>query len=193
MSLLKPTEFYARVTWLGTVADSAADISSAPAESVEIGWDGVEGDCHSGLIRPACVRVRRQYLPGTEIRNTRQISIVSDEDLAGIAADLGLEKLHPSWLGATISIEGVPDFTLVPPNTRLIFEDGTALTVDTENQPCRHPAEIIEQHHPGHGRDFVRKAHNRRGVTAWVERPGSISIGDTARLHVPPRRLHPLM
>ncbi|MEM9099805.1 MAG: MOSC domain-containing protein [Pseudomonadota bacterium] len=193
MTLLTPTEFYAEITWIGTVANSVEDISSRPIQSAAIDWEGIEGDCHSGLTRPACVRVKRQYPAGTEIRNTRQLSVVSEEELAEIAARLELDRLDPSWLGATIAISGVPDFTLVPPNTRLVFENGAALTIDTENEPCKYPADVIERHHPGHGRKFAYHARNKRGVTAWVERPGQLSIGDRARLHVPPRRLHPLM
>ncbi|MEM9370582.1 MAG: sulfurase [Pseudomonadota bacterium] len=193
MTLLTPTDFYATVTWLGTVADSEADISAVPASEVSVGWEGFEGDCHSGLTRSACVRVKRQYKARTEIRNTRQISIVSDEELTEVATRLGLERLDPAWLGASMSIRGVPDFTLVPPNTRIIFESGLSLTIDTENAPCKYPAEVIEAHHPGHGKAFPAKARGKRGVTAWVEHPGLLSIGETGRLHVPPRRLHPLM
>ena len=193
MTLLKPTEFHATITWLGTVADSDADISAEPRETVEVGWEGFDGDCHSGLTRPACVRVKRQHPQGTEIRNTRQISIVSAEELAAIAEAMGLEQVAPEWLGASMVVNGVPDFTLIPPATRLVFENGVCLTVDTENAPCALPAKVIERYHPGVGRSFPEKARNKRGVTAWVERPGALAIGDRARLHVPPRRLHPQM
>ncbi|MEM0923975.1 MAG: MOSC domain-containing protein [Pseudomonadota bacterium] len=193
MTLLTPTDFYAEVTWLGTVADSEEDIASSSCMAVEANWEGFQGDCHSGLTRPACVRVKRQYARKTEIRNTRQVSIVSEEELAEVAGRLGLERLAPDLLGASMVISGVPDFTLIPPASRLIFESGAALTVDTENAPCRYPADMIEEAHPGHGKGFVKAATHKRGVTAWVERPGRIEIGARARLHVPPRRLHPLM
>lgn len=193
MTLLTPTDFVATVTWLGSVADSEADITARPRETVTLGWEGLEDDCHSGLTRPACVRVKRQYDEDTEIRNTRQLSIVSEEELAEVAERLGLERIDPSWLGASLSISGVPDFTLIPPATRIIFENGTSLTTDTENAPCIYPAKVIEEKHPGHGMGFANKARNKRGVTAWVERPGTLKLGDKGRLHVPPRRLHPLM
>ncbi|MEM6904530.1 MAG: sulfurase [Pseudomonadota bacterium] len=193
MTLLTPTDLYAEIAWLGTVADSEADISSISQTSVEATWEGFTGDCHSGLTRPACVRVKRQYKRGTEIRNTRQISIVAEEEMAEVAARLGIAALPPAWLGASMMIRGVPDFTLVPPSTRLVFENGTAITIDTENEPCRYPADIIERHHPGQGRAFPKLAKHKRGVTAWIERPGTLSLGDRARLHAPPRRLHPLI
>ncbi|MEM7506412.1 MAG: MOSC domain-containing protein [Pseudomonadota bacterium] len=193
MTLLTPTDLYARIAWLGVVADSDADISSVARDHVELAWEGFVGDCHSGLTRPACVRVKRQHEVGTEIRNTRQISIVSAEELAEVAAAMELDRLDPAWLGASMVVEGVPDFTLIPPSTRLVFESGACLTVDTENAPCRHPGDVIERHHPGKGRGFAMKARTKRGVTAWVERPGQLALGDRARLHVPPRRLHPLI
>ncbi|MBY8976593.1 MOSC domain-containing protein [Rhodobacteraceae bacterium NNCM2] len=193
MTLLTPTDYYATITWLGSVADSVADISARPRDEVTLAWEGVTSDCHSGLTRPACVRVKRQYPAETEIRNTRQLSIVSEEELAEVAERMELERIDPAWLGATIAIRGVPDFTLVPPSTRIIFDSGASVTVDTENAPCIYPAKVIEGHHPGKGMDFANKARNKRGVTAWVERPGPLRIGDKGRLHVPPRRLHPVM
>ena len=41
---------------------------------------------------------------------------------------------------------------------------------------------------PGHGKAFKPAAHGRRGVTAWVEREGPLTLGDELRLHVPDQR-----
>ena len=57
-----------------------------------------------------------------------------------------------------------------------------------ENRPCNFPAREIEKDEPGHGKAFKAAAKGRRGVTAWVEREGRLSIGDTLRLHVPDQR-----
>ena len=38
------------------------------------------------------------------------------------------------------------------------------------------------------GRAFKAAAKGKRGVTAWVERPGSLRIGHKLRLHVPDQR-----
>lgn len=189
--ILRPTDIWGQVTWLGTTADSETDIASVSMDAVEVGWEGFAGDCHSGLTRPACVRVRAQYTRDTEIRNTRQISILSEEELAEVAGRLGVPVIRAEWVGANMVVRGIPDFTLVPPNARLIFENNTALTVDMENAPCKYPAEKIEAAHPGHGLAFPKQAVNKRGVTAWVERPGAIRVGDRCRLHVPPQRLYP--
>ena len=47
------------------------------------------------------------------------------------------------------------------------------------------PGKEIEMEHPGHGSDFSRAAQGMRGVTASVERPGALSIGDELTLYTP--------
>ena len=191
MAILTPTEITGRVVWLGLVGDRAGSLRSCEVREVSARFAGLEGESHSGLVRPACSRVSGQYPRDTPIRNVRQISIVSREEMAAIAVDMGVPVLRPEWLGANLVLEGLPDLTLLPPSARLIFEGGAALTVDMENAPCQFPAREIEAEHPGHGAAFRRAARNRRGVTAWVEREGTIRLGELARLHVPPLRLYP--
>ncbi len=190
MPILTPTAITGRVVWLGRVRDRAAGLDSAPVERVEATFEGFAGEAHGGLKRKACSRTRLQYPPGTEIRNVRQISVVSAEDLAEIAAAMGLDRIAPEWLGAGMVVEGVPEFTTIPPSSRLVFAGGAGLAVDMENAPCRFPAERIEAAHPGKGMSFARRAVGRRGVTAWVERPGTIALGEAFTLHVPPQRLY---
>ena len=144
------------------------DLSSRPVDSVGVSYEGFEGESHSGLVRASCVRVRHQYPQGTEIRNTRQISIVSVEDLAEIADNMGVESLQPEWLGANLLVSGIPSFSQIPPSTRMIFDGGASLVVDLENSPCKYPGEIIERHHPGFGKLFAKAAVGKRGVTAWL-------------------------
>lgn len=166
------------------------DLSSGRIDSVRVTYAGFEGESHSGLVRASCVRVRHQYTQGTEIRNTRQVSIVSVEDLAAIAGKMGIDALQPEWIGANLLVSGIPDFSQIPPSTRMIFDGGASLVVDLENSPCKYPGEIIERHHPGFGSLFAKSAVGHRGVTAWVEREGHINSGDTIRLYVPPQRIY---
>ena len=166
------------------------DLSSARVPSVTASYAGFEGESHSGLVRSSCVRVRHQYPQGTEIRNTRQISIVSAEELALIADSMGVSELQPEWLGANLLVSGIPDFSQIPPSTRMIFAGGAALVVDLENSPCEYPGEIIDRHHPGFGKLFAKAAAGRRGVTAWVEREGEINTGDSIDLYIPPQRIY---
>jgi MOSC domain-containing protein YiiM len=129
-----------------------------------------------------------QYPRGTEIRNVRQLTVLSSEELAEIAADCGLDQLDPAFVGASMVIKGIPDFTHLPPSSRLQFADGSAIVVDMENQPCNLPAKVIAQVNADAGHKFKAAAENKRGVTAWVEREGRVQVGDTVRLHVPDQR-----
>ncbi|MEM8868818.1 MAG: sulfurase [Pseudomonadota bacterium] len=191
MPVLSKTELTGKIVWLGRVADRNVTLRSDPVDRLQLGFDGVEGEYHSGLTRRSCARVLTQYPKGTEIRNTRQISLVSEEEVAATAETLGIPEICPEWIGATVVVRGLPDFTLVPPSSRLVFENGTSLTVDMENAPCIFPAREIDQHHPGVGKNYKTAARHRRGITAWVERPGVLETGARFHLHVPPQRLYP--
>lgn len=186
MPALIPTDHVATITWLGVNRDRAAALESAALTEMPLSFAGPEGESHAGLTRPSDSRVLAQYPRGTEIRNVRQVSILSAEDLAAIAAGMGLDTLEPSWLGASIVVEGIADFSLVPPSARLQGETGGAtLTVDMQNRPCQLPAKVIEAARPGFGKAFKQAARHRRGVTAWVEREGTLSLGEKLRLHIP--------
>ncbi|XDA97469.1 MOSC domain-containing protein [Sulfitobacter sp. LCG007] len=189
MPALKPTDFTGTVTWIGRVADSATTLRAEPLEEAMLEFAGIAGECHGGLTRPACSRVKAQYPRDTEIRNVRQLSVLSEEELAMIAQGMGLDRLDPALVGASIVIEGIPDFSHVPPSSRLQFSSGAAITVDMQNRPCVLPGREIEKDSPGYGSAFKRAAKGLRGVTAWVEREGPVATGDTVRLHVPDQRV----
>ena len=187
MPVLVKGGYEGEVTWLGSVPDGGS-IRSEATETLELGFHGISGERHEGENRSSCSRVSNLYPEGTEIRNVRQLTILSAEEMEATAADIGLEKLDPQLLGATIVLSGIPDFTHVPPSSRLQSAAGLTLTVDMENRPCHLPAREIEQDEPGHGAAFKAAAAGRRGVTAWVERPGSLRLGDRFTLFVPDQR-----
>jgi hypothetical protein len=167
---------------------------ATPKTSVHVTMEGIEGDRHSGLTRPSDVRTPH-YPRGTTIRNSRQISIVSVEELATVAAAMGLPTILPQWLLANLAFEGIPDLTAVPPSTRLFFPQETVLVVEGENMPCIYPGKEIQRHYP-EIRDlataFPKAAIHRRGLVAWVERPGVIYEGDTVGLALPRQVLYSL-
>ncbi|SPH24616.1 Putative metal-sulfur cluster biosynthesis proteins YuaD [Defluviimonas aquaemixtae] len=185
MPVLVPTESYATIVWLGHVADRGASLRAKALREIAAQFEGFEGEAHSGLTRPSCSRVAELYPEGTEVRNTRQVTILSREELGAIAAEMGLTELDPGLLGASMVVEGVPDFSHVPPSSRLQSESGATLVVDLENGPCIWPGKEIEKDHPGFGWKFKSAAQGRRGVTAWVERPGVFRVGARLRLFVP--------
>jgi hypothetical protein len=184
MPALAPTEIIGTIVWIGHVPDRDASLESEPTQDAQLTYAGIPGEAHGGLTRPACVRVRSQYPKDTEIRNVRQLSVMSAEELADIAADCGLDGFDPRHIGASLVISGIPDFTHLPPSSRLQFPDGSSIVIDMENRPCHLPAKPINADHPGAGDKFKAAAKGKRGVTAWVEREGHISVGDTVRLHV---------
>ncbi|MEM6939635.1 MAG: MOSC domain-containing protein [Pseudomonadota bacterium] len=188
MPELVPTDHYARITWMGMVPENRADIRSRAVTEAFASYAGFEGDFHAGLTRPSCVRVKAQHAQGTEIRNVRQFSILSAEEMALIASEIELDVLAPEHLGASIVVEGIPDFSHVPPSARLQAQNGTTLVVDMLNAPCNLPAREIERDHAGHGKGFRSAATGRRGVCAWVEREGPLAVGDRLRLHIPGQR-----
>jgi hypothetical protein len=191
MPALLPTTFSARVTWLGANPDREAGLPSHPLQQMDLSFAGPAGETHAGLTRPSCSRVLSQHPRGTEIRNVRQLTILSAEDLAAIAADMGVDRLDPALVGASLVVEGIPDFTHVPPSSRLQGPDGVTLVIDMENRPCHLPAKPIDAEGPGNGKAFKTAAVGRRGVTAWVEREGVLSVGDELRLHIPDQPVWP--
>jgi len=188
--ILKTTAIVGTVETLLVNGDADSGLATTGIGSAKVNFDGIEGDCHSSLVREACVRTREQYAIGTPIRNTRHFSILSVEDLAVIAAKMGVPHLKPEWVGANLLLSGIPNFTQLPPSSRLIFSGGVSLVVDMENEPCKYPGEIIEMSFPGKGHLFAYNARGLRGVTAWVEKEGRISQGDTVSLHIPPQRIY---
>ncbi|MDH7489641.1 MAG: MOSC domain-containing protein [Anaerolineae bacterium] len=162
------------------------------ADEARVTWEGFAGDRHAGLTRPSDGRTPH-YPRGTEIRNSRQVSIVSAEELAEIAAAMGLESILPEWLGANLLLTGVPRLTRLPAGVRLFFSGGAVLVSEGENLPCIAPGRVIHAHHPhipGLAPLFVRAAWGRRGIVAWVEKPGLIRVGDDVRLLQPPGGEH---
>jgi MOSC domain-containing protein YiiM len=117
--------------------------------------------------------------------------VLSAEDLAAIARDMGVERVDPAWVGASLVLDGIADFTHVPPSSRLQTEGGTTLVVDMENRPCHLPAKVIDEDAPGFGKAFKAAAQGRRGVTAWVECEGVLRLGDVMRLHIPDQPVWP--
>ncbi len=188
MPALVPTEITGEVVWIGHVPDRDASLAATSQTAADLTFAGIPGEAHGGELRPSCSRVISQYPRGTEIRNVRQLTVLSAEELALIAAECGLDQLDPTDVGASMVVKGIPDFTHLPPSSRLQFPDGSAIVVDMENRPCHLPAKVIAEDNPDAGRKFKAAAKDKRGVTAWVEREGKVKVGDAVRLHVPDQR-----
>jgi hypothetical protein len=158
---------------------------TTPQAQVRATFAGLAGDQHAGLTRKSDSRTPF-YKRGTLIRNERQVTIVSSAELALAAAELSIPQIRPEWIGANLLIDGIPHLTLLPPSSRLFFAGGAVLLVTGENNPCTIAGGAIEQQMgiPGLTQQFPKAAVHRRGITATVERPGLIRLGDRVMIEV---------
>jgi MOSC domain len=190
MTLLKILPFQGKVESLLRRPSRADGFVKVKIDGLRLGFAGPD-DCHAGLTRKSDSRTLPLYKRNIDIRNVRQVTILSVEELADIAARLAVPNLEAEWLGANMVVSGIPDFTLLPPSTRLQFPSGATLVVDMENYPCSQIAKVVDDHHPGTRFQVVEAAMHKRGVTAWVEREGDVMPGDAIKIVIPPQRLYP--
>ncbi len=171
------------------IATDPRTLVSTRLLEAQVTFAGFDGDKHSGLTRPSDSRT--PYYPrGTEIRNDRQASIISAEEMRQVAAALDVPEVLPEWLGANLLLSGVPSLSTLPPRTRLVFSDGVVLRVEEENHPCSGPAKVLAERYarPALASQFQKAAYHLRGLVASVERPGAIRPGDSVLVEVPAQR-----
>lgn len=176
------------------IADGANFVTRA-VEALDVTLEGIPGDIHGGYARKSGGR-EPWYTRGTVIRNERQVSIVTREELASVAADMGIERIEPEWIGANISLSGVPMLSFLPPSTLLFFEGGATIKVDFMNGPCKFAGAAIAEHLGRKGDDtislgFPKAAKRKRGVVAWIEKQGTITMGEKVRVQVAEQWIYP--
>ena len=171
-------------------ADREKSLEKAEVAHLELLFSGIRGDFHAGLTRKSDVRTIKQHPRATDIRNVRQLTLVSEEELIDIAKLMGIPEMKAEWLGANVVTSGIPDLTMLPPSTRMQFPSGATIVIDMENFPCRQVADVVAQHYPEPKAGLVASAIHKRGLTAWVEREGPITAGDEIILWVPQQRLY---
>jgi hypothetical protein len=160
---------------------------------IALDLQGIAGTRHHGFTRKAGPR-EPWYKRGMEMRSGRQITVVSREELAAIAAVMQVETVAPEWIGANVVTSGIPHLTLLPPGTRIVFAEAT-IVVEAPNAPCRIAGKAIARHlapdAPPGGLDlaFPASAKGLRGVVASVERAGTIRAGEPITVKVPPQTL----
>lgn len=174
---------------VGTFAARGRDFVTEPVDALHLGFTGIEGDHHEGLTRQSGGR-EPWYKRGTEIRNERQLSLVSPDELAEIAQQMELPEVRAEWIGANLLIAEVPHFSMLPAGTLMFFEGGVTLKVDAQNGPCMDAGRSIA-HHAGTSQAitasllFPKVAKRLRGLVAWVEKPGVIADGEAVSLRLP--------
>lgn len=189
-ALLSKLPFTGRVERLLRGIDRQAGLEKAREAGLNLLFSGIEGDFHGGLTVLSDSRMLKRHRRGTEVKNARQVSILSIEELAWLAARLRIPEVKPEWVGANLVTAGIPDLTLLPPSTRLQFPSNATICIDIENAPCRWPGEVVSRHHPGLSLEFVKAATNKRGLVGWIEREGVVREGDAIAIWLPPQRLY---
>ncbi len=188
--LLSKTPFTGRVEMLLANPDRESGLEKAEVREIRLLFSGIEGDCHGGLNRKSDSRMLKQHKRGTDVRNSRQLSILSVEELADIAKTMKIPAVKAEWVGANMVTSAIPDLSMLPPSSRLQFPSGATIVIDMENFPCRYPAEVIEKHHPEPAVGFVSAGMHKRGLVGWVEREGEVKAGDAIVIWIPQQRIY---
>jgi len=165
------------------------NLSKQSQSSLKAEIGGFAGDKHQGPVRKTW---EGEWQPaGTKRRNERQWSGVSLEELAHISERLDLsDPLSPATLGANLCLEGIPELSLLPKGTVLVFPSGAELRVEEYNPPCSDMGEQIASKYstrsgqPLTGQSWLRPASGRRGVVGVIDVPGEIRAGDKVEVRV---------
>lgn len=163
-------------------ADAATPIA---CDELPLTWLGAEVDRHAGLTMNSDTRTANVYARGTEIRNHRQLSLVSVEELAEVAAALGIRELAPGVIADNVCLTGAPDLTDLPRMTRLEFSSGAVIMTGGVNTPCTIAGAMVTDRYGTQAHSFPKAAWGRRGITGWVDRPGLIRVDDVVTVHPP--------
>lgn len=179
-------ELTGTIMMLGVV-QTPGTLVSTRMEQIHATLEGFRGDRHSGFIHLSDGRTPR-YPKKTPIRNYRQLSLVSAEELELTARELGIPTLEPEWYGANLCISGIERFTLLPAGTRLYCEGGVSIYLTGENDPCMNVGRIVQGHFPEKAdlaAHFVATAMHRRGVVGVIECAGLVRAGEQVEVEIP--------
>ena len=152
-----------------------------PVDDVEVTWEGFVGDKHFGLTMKS-TNSKNPWPKGSEVRNVRQISIVSVEELKQVADSMDLPAIDPAWVGANMLVSGIPGLTQLPSGSRFYFDNGVSLVIEGENLPCTTAGGSLQQQYPDRPEittAFPKKAIGKRGLVGWVEKPGKLVKGES--------------
>lgn len=178
----------------GVFSATGATFTTQPVEALNLTFEGIKGDHHSGLTRKAGAR-EPWYARGTEMRNERQLTLLCPAELSAVADEMGIDRIEPQWIGGNMLIEDIPNLSMLPAGTLLFFEGGVTLKIDFQNAPCRFSGAAIADQYPelDHTKlalGFVTAARRKRGLLAWVEIPGTIRAGEAIRAQIPEQWLY---
>jgi hypothetical protein len=178
------------------VVDPAHHFVTHACERLTLALSGIPDDPHGGATRRS--GAREPWLPrGAVLRNDRQISALSEAELADVAASLDLDALPPEWIGGNLLISGLDGFSRIAPGSRLAiggewggrgrFDGGAVLRVEAYNFPCRQSGRAVAAlaRRPELEFGFVKAAAALRGLVLSVDLAGPVTPGD-AVVVIPP-------
>ena len=173
----------------GLFAAFGGHFETSPVATLELGFDGIAGDVHGGQTRRSGGR-EPWYRRGTEIRNERQISLVSADELDLVAGRMGVAEIHAEWVGANLRIGGIAHLSMLPAGTLLFFAGGATIKIDAQNRPCRIAGRQVASRAAMEDVEagalaFVTAAKRLRGLVGWVEKPGVVRTGENVKARLP--------
>lgn len=176
-------------TLTGLYVARGETFATEAVDTLDLSFEGIAGDRHAGLTRASGPR-EPWYPRGTELRNERQLTLLAPDELAATASQMDIDQIRPEWIGGNLLIEGIASLSMLPASTLLFFEGGVTLKVDFQNGPCKYSGAAIADHYPQRDHaslalSFVPAAKRRRGLLAWVEKPGRIAVGEAVRAQIP--------
>lgn len=178
---------------VGTLFQAGGDdFVSSSVESLSLTFGGIEGDYHEGPTRKSGGR-EPWYPRGTVMRNERHLSLLAADEMREIARRMDVPEVKPEWIGANAILDGIENLSRLPPRTLLFFEGGVTLKIDGDNHPCRDAGSRIAAQYPNQedlDLRFAKVARGLRGLVAWVEKPGLISVGESFEARIPPQWIY---
>ena len=158
-------------------------------DALDLTFGGIEGDRHGGITRKSGGR-EPWYKRGTEMRNERHLTVLAFDELQEVADAMGIPEIKPEWIGGNMVLSGIPNLSSLPASTLIYFEGGVTLKVDYMNGPCSISGASIAKFAGIEDvvkakLDFPKIAKRKRGTLVWVEKPGRIEVGETARVQIP--------
>ena len=158
-----------------------------PKDQLSFTLEGIEGDRHFGYETVSGGRFTTLYDRGTRVRNNRQWSAISPQEVKEIAKNLGVDsRLTPELLGINLLLDGVEKLSELPPMSYLVFsphnnfqprrQEDVTLVVYGQALPCTIAGKALVEPLGDETleRKFPKAALGYRGTTGWVERGGII-------------------
>jgi len=171
----------------GLFKAAGADFATSPVEELPLTFDGIPGDYHAGPTRKSGSR-EPWYPRGTLMRNERQLSILAPGELRTIAARLEIPELKSEWIGGNLLLDGIENLSMLPARTLLFFDGGVTIKIDGDNAPCRYAGRRIAAQFEGREDlelGFPKHAKRLRGLVGWVEKEGTIKMGEKFQARIP--------